>query len=324
MQGSLLNKCCVGKVLRIEKHPNADRLSVCDVQTDNGVKKVVCGGTNLRTGMRVAFAHTGATVRWHGTDMVTLEKTKIRGVESEGMICAAEELDLASRFPSKPEDGERAIIDMGDSDEGVGVSLAEYLRLGDTVLHIDNHAITHRADLFSHYGFAREFVALGLGKWKKTKVESGKLKVESKKKTSTFNSQLSTFNFPKKDLPFQCLVDDKTLVPRYTACLLEIDNIGETPDWMKKKLEATGWRSINLPIDITNYVATELGMPLHSFDADDIQGDMHIRGAKQGEKIVTLDTVDRVLPEGAIVMNDDIGIFDLFGITRMPTSRTQT
>ncbi len=310
VRGALLRECVVGKVLSVKKHPNADRLSLCEVQTEKGVKNVVCGGTNLHEGMRVAFAHSGATVRWHGTEMVTLQKTKIRGEESDGMICAAEELDLQSLFPQSTD---RNIIDLGDGDKDIGMSLQKYLGLNDVILHIDNHAITHRADLFSHLGFAREFVALGLATWKSEKSKKG----QERQKGSDIPAlpHLSALPaFPKSPLPFKCIVDDPDLVPHYCATLLTIDGPGETPLWMKKRLEATGWRSINLPIDITNYVAMDVGMPLHSFDADDIRGDFHMRAAKKGESIVTLDQVERKLPEGAIVLSDDEGIFDLLGI----------
>jgi phenylalanyl-tRNA synthetase beta chain len=290
-EGALLGNVVVGKILSVKKHPNADRLSLCDVQTDKGVKKVVCGGTNLRVGMRVAFAHVGATVRWHGTEMVTLEKAKVRGEESEGMICAAEELDLAARFPDATG---HSIIDLGDGDENVGKPLKETLGLGDVVLNVDNHAITHRPDLFSHRGFAREFAAVGLGTPKAVKEPPAP--------------------FPQTPFPFEVTVESKKLVPRYEACLLEIDGIGETPDWMKRRLEATGWRSINLPIDITNYVMMETGMPLHSFDAADIKGNVTMRKAKKKEKITTLDGQERELSPGALVMEDDDGIFDLLGI----------
>ena len=301
VQGALLGNCCVGKILTLAKHPQADRLSMCTVQTDKGIKQIVCGGTNLRVGMRVALAHVGAHVRWHGTEMMTLEKTKIRNVESEGMICTASELDLTSKFSQKDE---REVIDLGPSsgsggDEGVGQSLKEYLGQDDVVLHIDNHAITHRADLFSHMGFAREFVALGLAKWKGGRGD---------------RSDRGALKFPKTSHPMKCIVDRRDLVPRYCSCLLKIDALGETPAWMRKRLEATGWRCVSLPVDITNYVAMETGMPLHSFDADDIRGDFHMRGAKEGEKITTLDSVERVLPEGAIVLSDNDGIFDLLGI----------
>ncbi|MFA6523219.1 MAG: phenylalanine--tRNA ligase subunit beta [Candidatus Peribacteraceae bacterium] len=289
--GALLNHVVVGRILSVKKHPNADRLSLCEVQTDQGKKNVVCGGTNLREGMRVALAHVGARVRWHGTEMVTLEKAKVRGEESEGMICAAEELDLASRFPDATG---HSIIDLGDGNEGVGKPLKEYLGLGDVVLCIDNHAITHRPDLFSHKGFAREFAAIGLGEWKEKASKS--------------------VSFPDTPFPFSIKVQTQKLVPRYEAVALEISGLGTTPDWMKRRLEATGWRSINLPIDITNYVMMETGMPLHSFDTADIRGDVLMRKAKKGEKITTLDGQERELSPGALVMEDAEGIFDLLGI----------
>jgi len=292
--GSDLQGCCVGKILSLTKHPNADRLSLCTVQTDKGKKKIVCGGTNLREGMRVAFAHVGTEVQHDGERMV-LEKIKIRGEESEGMICAAEELNLLDRFPPDEEEGKFAVIDLGDGDDSVGTPLAKFLGLTDTVIDIDNHAITHRADLFSHIGFARECMALGLAVWKKEPVFTPPV-------------------FPQTKAPFTFHVDAPDLMPRYCACMLSIDSLGETPDWMKRRLEATGWRSLNLPIDITNYVMMEVGVPLHSFDADDFKGDVRMRTAKEGEKIVTLDEKERVLPVGALVLSDDEGIFDLLGI----------
>jgi phenylalanyl-tRNA synthetase beta chain len=295
VQGALLQNCCVGKVLSVEKHPGADKLKLSDVRTDRGVKRVVCGGTNLRVGMRVAFAHVGATVRWHGSEMQTLQSVKIRGEDSDGMICAAEELDLADRFPPKPVDGERPIVDLGDGDEDVGKGLRPVLGCTDTVLHIDNHAITHRADLFSHIGFARECVAVGLAQWKK-------------------EPKFTVPKFPKDPVPFDLHIESNELMPRYCACVITIDGLGETPAWMLQRLHTVGWRSVNLPVDITNYVATEVGVPLHSFDLDDLKGDIHMRGAKAGEKIVTLDGKEWALPAGALVLSDTVGIFDMLGI----------
>ena len=290
--GSMLASCCVGKVMTVESHPNADKLSLCDVQTDKGVKRVVCGGTNLRAGMRVAFAHVGAQVLWHGDEKMTLEPVKIRGEQSEGMICAAEELGLSKIFP---ESVDRVIIDLGDGEEDIGKPLQDYLGLDDVVLHIDNHAITNRPDLFSQIGFARECVAMGIATWKK--------KPEYKEP-----------EFGSDPIPFAMHIEDEQLLSRYFACIIEIDDVGETPEYMKERLAATDWRSINLPVDITNFVATEVGMPLHSFDADDIKGDLVTRVAKKGESIVTLDEVERELPDGAAILFDDEGVFDLLGI----------
>ncbi len=292
VQGALLDHCCVGKIVSLGKHPNADKLTLCDVKTDKGMKKIVCGGTNLREGMKVAVAHVGATVRWHGTEMMTLAKTKIRGEESEGMICAAEELDLADMFP---EATDHSIIDLGDGDKGVGEDLRTYLGLKDVVLHIDNHAITHRPDLFSHMGVAREFVALGLAKWKNA----------PKRAAVKFAKNPSSLKV-KNQIP--------DLVPRYAGVMLEIDGLGETPQWMKEKLASMGHRSVSLPVDITNYVCGEMGVPLHSFDADDVKGAVQLRLSAKGEKITTLDKKELTLPDRAIILSDDAGIFDLVGV----------
>ncbi len=291
--GELLDHCCVGEILSIDRHPNADKLSLATLKTDKGEKKVVCGGTNMRIGMKVAFAHVGATVKWHGEELMTLAPVKIRGEESHGMICAAEELGIAAQYPAAPSDGERPIADLGDLK--TGTPLTEALGAGGVVLDINNTAITTRPDLWSHVGFARECVALGLAKSKGV-------------------SKRPAVKFTKDPLPFKSVVDTKALVSRYESCVIDIDAPGETPEWMKKRLEATGWQCINLPVDITNYVAMECGMPLHAFDADSIKGTVHFRAAKRGEKIVTLDKQERELPEGGLILSDDEGVFDLMGI----------
>lgn len=298
-QDELLEHCCVGEVVALGKHPNADKLSLATVKTDKGEKKVVCGGTNLREGMKVAFAHVGATVKWHGGEKMTLAPVKIRGEESHGMICAGEELGIESLYPPKPEDGERPIVDLGDLK--TGTPLAEALGAGGVVLDINNTAITTRPDLWSHVGFARECVALGLAKAKGA-------------------PKRPAVKFTKAPLPFKSVVETKHLVTRYESCIIEIDpsassgQAGKTPDWMKKRLEATGWQCINLAVDITNYVTMECGMPLHAFDADSIKGTVRFRAAKHGEKIVTLDKQERELPEGGLILSDDEGVFDLMGI----------
>jgi phenylalanyl-tRNA synthetase beta chain len=299
VQGALLERCCVGNVLSVAAHPNADTLFLVDVQTDQGRKRVVCGGTNVREDMLVAFAHVGATVRWHGEEVMTLAKVKIRGEASEGMICAAEELGLESVYVVRPEDGERPIVDLSriapSEPLRVGASLREALGLQDVVFHVSNTAITHRPDLFSHVGFARECVAIGIATWKK------KAAVRYPK-------------FPRNALPFAIANATKNLVPRYCACTLTVDAIPPTPQWMQRRLQATGWRSRGLLIDITNYVMMETGMPLHSFDCEDIKGDVQMRLSKEKERIRTLDDAEHVLPADALVMSDDAGIFDLLGI----------
>lgn len=294
-QGALLKDCIVGQVQELEQHPDADRLRICKVFTGKELVPIVCGGSNLRNGMCIAFAPVGATVQSPDGEQFTLSKAKIRGQVSEGMICAGVELGLEDLFPELPEQGSRPIIDLGDGDEGVGKSLGEYLGLTDTIIYIDNHAITHRPDLFSHIGFARELVAMGVATWKQS-------------------PECTAPKFPNQSLPFSMNVANAEQMPRYLSCFVEIDSIGTTPDWMKRRLAATGWRCVNLPVDITNYVLIETGLPLHCFNADDIQGNITMRPAKAGEKITTLDETERTLSEGALILEDDAGIFDLLGI----------
>ncbi len=296
VQGALLAHCCVGEIVSLAQHPDADRLKVVEVKTDKGTKNVVCGGTNLYEGMLIAFAHVGATVK-HGKETVKLEPIKIRGQQSEGMVCAAEELELDSVLPPKPEDGERAVMDLSRLNKKMkaGDNLRDLLGLNDTVFHFSNTAITARPDLFSHIGFARECVALGLAKWKKQEV----------------------WKAPKapakgKSLPMK--VDCADLVPRYLSASLTMEGLGETPEWMKKRLSSVGIRSISLPVDITNYVMIEVGVPMHSFDADDIEGVVHMRLSTKKESLMTLDGKKWDLPEGCLVLSDDKGVFDLVGI----------
>lgn len=289
-QGKFLERCCVGEILTLAKHPNADKLSLATVKTDEGEKKVVCGGTNLRVGMKVAFAHVGATVKWHGGETMTLAPAKIRGEESHGMICAAEELDLGTAFPPAPGDGERPIVDLGDLK--TGLSLKQALGVGGATFDVNNTAITTRPDLWSHRGMARECVALGLG-------------------TAKPEPKRPALKFPKTALPFKLLAPAKKSIVRYLGCAIDVSAPGETPDWMKRRLESVGVRPISLPVDITNYVMLEYGTPLHAFDRDDIRGAVELRAAAKGETIVTLDGAKRQLPEGALVLSDDAGIFDL-------------
>lgn len=294
-KGALMDNVVVGKIMTLGKHPNADKLSVCTVETDKGIKKLVCGGTNLKEGMLVALAHVGATVKAGGKEMVTLTKAKIRGEESEGMICASEELEIESLFPATPEQGARPVTDLTDRGYKPGTPLKEALGLTDVVFHIDNHAITNRPDLFSVVGVARELVAMGLATWKK-------------------EPKTVSMKFAAANIPFKLTNEVPDLIPYYEAVLLHVDVSGPSPEWMQRRLAATGWRPINLVIDVTNYVLMEVGMPLHAFDADDFTGELRIRKAKKGETITTLDEKKRDLPEGALVISDDDGIFDLFGV----------
>ena len=149
----------VGVIEKIEPHPNADRLRVCKVNIGSDeIKDIVCGGINLEEGMRVAVSCPGAVVRWHGEgEPVVIKNSKLRGVESFGMICASDEIGLGELFPSETE-GE--ILDLSAFDVPAGTSLADALDMNDVLLEIDNKSMTNRPDLWGHYGIAREIAAL--------------------------------------------------------------------------------------------------------------------------------------------------------------------
>lgn len=293
--GAHLDKVVLGKIDKIMPHPNADKLQITMV--DNGQEKiqVVCGGTNLKEGMKVAFAQLGAVVKWHGTDVVKMEKAKIRGEESFGMICAAEEIGLDEMFAKK---SEHEIVDLSHIDAPIGTPLAKALGLGDVVIDIDNHAITNRPDLFSHRGFAREFVACGLAKWKND--------------SSTTRPQRAHNGSP---LPIEIEIKDKDTCSNYLAVYLTGIEVQDSPDWMKQHLIACGIRPISNIVDITNYVMLEIGMPMHAFDLDQVKGKKWImRKSKKGEKVITLDEKEIELFEGITVLDDGHELFDLCGI----------
>src|SRR3989339_1782727 len=166
-QGALLANVVVGKVISEEKHANADKLKVCKVDIGSEQVQVVCGGSNVREGMLVALGKVGAKVKWHGEgDLVELKPTTIRGVESFGMICASTEIGLGQMFPLK---SEKEILDLSDfilsrfpdnPDLQIGKPLSGVLKLNDVIFEIDNKTLSHRPDLWGHYGIAREVAAL--------------------------------------------------------------------------------------------------------------------------------------------------------------------
>jgi len=297
--GEHLDKVVLGKVVSLSKHPDADKLTLCKI--DNGQEKlqVVCGGSNLKEGMKVAFAQLGAIVKWHGTEVVKMEKAKIRGQESFGMICASEEIGLEDMFPKKEE---KEIVDLSHLDAPIGTPLAKVLGLDDIVIDIDNHAITHRADLFSHMGFAREFVACGLAKWRHDLTHNG----------PTMAPQWSHNGNP---LPIEIEIKDPDLVSNYVAIYMNDVEVKESSDHIKKRLTACGIRPINNIVDITNYVMLLYGMPMHAFDLDQVKGKKWVmRKSKKGEKVITLDEKEIELFEGVTIFDDGHEIFDLCGI----------
>ncbi len=297
-----LDKVVVGKVEKVEAHPNADKLKIAwtDIGESKAVK-IVCGGTNLREHMAVAVALPGAYVRWHGEgEPVELKKAKIRGEESYGMICAANEIGLFDMFPHK----DMEIMDLTGLGLKPGTPLAEALHLTDTVFEIDNKSLTNRPDLWSHYGMARELSALY-----QVGLKAVKLAEDFKAAKDESAQGLLKIN-----------IEEKELCPRYMACIMDGVKVAESPEWLKRVLIAAGYRPINNIVDITNYVMLELGQPLHAFDKNKLavnkSGKMEIKVRRAGkeEKFIALDGQEYKLTDQQLVIADSRRAIALAGI----------
>ncbi len=268
----------VGKILSITAHPNADKLRLVNVDLGSKIHKLVCGGSNLAVGMSVAVATPGAVVQWHGGETVTLELAKIRGEESYGMICAGEEIGMTEMQKTQSSD-DHAILDLSALKAKPGTPLAEALGLNDTLLEIDNKSLTHRPDLWSHYGFAREMSAI-FGKPLKKLEPLLKMKPASGKEKLTIK------------------IEDNKMCPRFSAAIMTGIKIEESPQWLKARLLAAGMNPHNNVVDVTNYVMLELGQPMHAYDRAVVGKDgFVVRAAKKGEKLVTLDETEQKLHE---------------------------
>ena len=278
----------VAKVLAVERHPNADRLNLCEVDAGAaGHFRVVCGAPNVHIGMRAALAKIGARlaggVHGDGTgkleDAVPLQAATIRGVQSEGMLCSELELGL-----SKDHEG---ILELAP-DAAPGEALATYLRMPDTVLDI---AITpNRGDCLSILGLAREISALFGLKLTLPRILPGK-----RSAASQANGHAGV------------MVDIRSpeLCPRYAALEMSGVKIGSSPVWLRRRLELCGMRSLNNVVDVTNYVMLELGQPLHAFDGDRIADKtIVVRNAGEDREFVTLDGAKRALAPTDLMIAD--------------------
>ena len=278
-----------GKVLKLEKHPDADKLNVAQVDIGGETIQLVCGGENLAEGMDVAVTKVGAKVRWHGEgELITIEKGKIRGVESCGMIAASSEIGLESKT-----EGERDILDLSDRSPKPGTPLAELFGKTDHVFEIDNKSLTHRPDLWGHYGIAREVAAITGTKLKalEPKVE---MKVDGEK--------------------IEVKVEDTKLCPRFCALIIKNVKVADSPNWLKNRLQAVGHNTHNNIVDVTNYVMEEIGQPMHAFDKDKLSGGIVVRRAKEGEMLKTLDGKERKLSAETGVVADSEKAVSVAGI----------
>ncbi len=258
----------VAKVVTKDKHPNADKLSVCTV--DDGAQKwsVVCGAPNVDAGQTIAFARIGAVL----PGGFKIGKAKLRGVESQGMICSRAELGL-------PKDVDGIWI-MGEG-PALGTDVGSLLGPADDVLEVE--VTSNRPDCLSHRGLARELAA-ALGRPLKPQAT---VPAETLTKTATV------------------AVEDAGACPFYGGRLIEGVKVGDSPAWLKARLEAIGLRPVNNVVDVTNFVLHDAGQPLHAFDADKLSGGkLVVRRSRAGESFIALDHKKYDLPEGLLVIAD--------------------
>jgi phenylalanyl-tRNA synthetase beta chain len=255
----------VGLILEKDKHPNADKLSLCRVTTGQGVvHQIVCGAQNHKTGDRVIVALPGAVLPGN----FSIQKSVIRSVESYGMLCSYKELGM-------PDTSDGIVILPAEAP--VGQAFSDYKGLNDIVFEIK--VTPNRADVLSHLGLARELSCLLNKELKKTDLDLTKI-----------NNAKST-----KEI-FKLEVENSELCPRYTGRYIAGIKVGPSPDWLKQRLEILGFKSINNIVDLTNFILQDMGQPLHAFDADQIPaGKIKVGLATKNEKFITLDGTELTL-----------------------------
>ena len=275
----------IGQIKTCEEHPDSDHLHVCMVDVGDKTLQIVCGAPNARAGIKVIVALVGANL----PNDVTIKKGTIRGVESNGMMCSIAELGLDNKFLT--EEDKKGICELGQ-DAIVGEDPIKYLGFDDEV--IDFELTANRGDLLSMLGMAYE---LGAIYNKKVKDVDINYKETGKDINQTFNIDIQTNN---------CSV--------FLAKKVENVEIKESPAFIKNRLMACGIRPINKVVDISNYVMLELGQPLHFYDADKLNSEIIVRMAKNGEKLTTLDNIERTLDENDIVISTKEKSIGLAGV----------
>lgn len=270
-----IDNLVIGEVVECVEHPDSDHLHVCKVNLGDSIEQIVCGASNVREGIKVIVALPGAVLPGD----FEIKKGKIRGVESNGMICALFELGLEE----KTEENYNKGIHELDKDAPVGEDPIEYLGLDDTLYELDIHK--HRNnDCYYHIGFAHE-VGTILGK--------------------KVNYPSISYNEIEDDVNNYVKLSINTdKCPFYLGKMVRNVKIGESPEWIKKRIKAAGMRPINNVVDISNFVMLEYGQPTHFFDADKLGGIVEVRDALDGEAITTLDGVNRTLSQNDIVITD--------------------
>jgi phenylalanyl-tRNA synthetase beta chain len=276
--GANVQNVIVSQITASSRHPNADRLTVCEVDDGSGTKRqIVCGATNYKVGDKVPLALPGAKLP-NGTE---IRKSKLRGVESEGMLCSPIELGLG-------EDASGLLILSPDAK--VGAPIGDLFQ-PDTILDVE--ITPNRGDLLSHFGLAREISALSGNELKTTPPEP---KSEINKSGITIAAT--------RECPF------------FSLRKIEDVKVGPSPQWLRAKIEGVGVRSINNIVDISNFVMLELGQPTHAFDADKLKGSINVRVARDGEKFLALDgKTYSLMPDNCVIADQEraVGIGGVMG-----------
>ena len=272
-----IDNLVIGEVVECSMHPDSDHLHICQVNDGTSLRQIVCGASNVREGIKVIVALPGAILPGN----FEIKTGKIRGIESNGMICAKFELGLEEKTEETYNAG---ITELG-SDAIVGTDPLEYLGIDDTVFDLDNHKRRNN-DCYYHIGFAYE-VATIMNK----KVTLPEANYKEIKENINDNFKLS-------------VETDKC--PYYIAKMVKNVKIGESPEYIKKRLISAGMRPINNVVDISNYVMLEYGQPMHFFDYDKLGSNILVRNANKDEKIITLDGKERILTEKDIVITDGV------------------
>ncbi|HEN9693226.1 TPA: phenylalanine--tRNA ligase subunit beta [Acinetobacter baumannii] len=269
----------VGEVLTVEQHPDADRLRVTTVNIGSGEPlQIVCGAPNVRAGMKAPVATIGAILPGD----FKIKKGKLRGVESQGMLCGASEIDLEDKI-----DG---LLELPD-DAPVGVNIREYLKLDDNV--IDISITPNRGDCFSIRGIAREVAVINQLQMNEPEIKSVDATITDEKK----------------------VVINTDGAPRYLGRVIKNVNVkASTPEWMEQALARSGIRTHSILVDVTNYVLMELGQPMHAFDLAKIEGTVHVRQAQPQEKLQLLNDQEVELQDDVMVIADDQKALAIAGI----------
>jgi len=277
-----LGRFTIGLITAAEKHPDADKLRVCTVQTDEGERQIICGAPNARAGIRVVVAKPGDYVP--GID-TTIQVGKIRGIESQGMMCSGRELEVS--------DDHEGIIELPEDAE-VGQRYIDYAGLNDPMVYIK--VTPNRPDALGVRGIARDLAARGLGTLKPLEVVPV---------PGAFPCPVSVTLAPE--------VADKAC-PHFLGRVIRGVRNGPSPDWLQRRLIAIGLRPISTLVDITNLFTFDLNRPLHVFDAGKVQGGLVVRSAVEGESLAALDGKTYALRPGMTVIADDAGVESLGGV----------